>query len=321
MFFDRVENRRVNSYGSICLHYYFLSMKSKKFKEARQPEIIRTTQKDLQYTTEISQKLTEIVQFLASNRNLIKFNEIGKTAATIFYHGFSAINRLQTLGEEYTGIIQIDRNSNNLPAKFLQVISVILEFGGESLLMKLLKVYEKKVDQSEELTSEARGMLLKLIRFVRESFPYIKAIHRGMFYLNSGHYQLSKRVTGINYALVRFWLSENQSVQGYKLLGIVTLLQVTFSLITKSKECLEKRKLESTSKSAIIKSSLKSRRDSQPSKRCILCLETRIDITSTSCGHLFCWKCICDWLQFKSECPVCREHMSSSSVIFLQNYY
>lgn len=43
-------------------------------KLARQPEVIRTTQKDLQYTSEINQNVLEIAQFLSRNgRSLIKW--------------------------------------------------------------------------------------------------------------------------------------------------------------------------------------------------------------------------------------------------------
>ncbi|KAJ5800056.1 uncharacterized protein N7518_002124 [Penicillium psychrosexuale] len=59
------------------------------------------------------------------------------------------------------------------------------------------------------------------------------------------------------------------------------------------------------------------------SYKCPICMETPVDATSTSCGHLFCHKCIIDCLkmseqtrggdsskQHKGTCPVCRTPIS-----------
>ncbi|CAI7593461.1 unnamed protein product [Penicillium glandicola] len=57
--------------------------------------------------------------------------------------------------------------------------------------------------------------------------------------------------------------------------------------------------------------------------KCPICMETPVDATSTSCGHLFCHKCIIDCLKMseqtrggdssknhKGTCPVCRTPIS-----------
>lgn len=291
-------------------------------KQARQPEIIRTTQKDIQYTSEINQNVMEIAQFLSRDgRTLVKLSEVSKVLSNIFYHGFATINRLQTLGEDYTGIIQIDSCTDNLPSKLFQFTAIVLEFAGEFFLLKLLKAYEKKVDENEELLPEAQRTIIKLIQALRSALPYIKALHRGMFYLNSGHLQVSKRFTGINYVLVRFWLNEHHSIKGYKFLGIVTILQVIFSLYGKLKHKLAEQKFSSVQLPVeITRTGQREQTRAMSTTKCVLCLEDRKDLTSTHCGHLFCWNCILELLRFKNDCPMCRETLQSSSVIFLQNY-
>lgn len=297
-------------------------MKKNYIKKARQPEIVRTIQKDLQYTTELNRDVFEVAQFLAkNNRNILRQNEIFKILTNIAYHGFSAINRLQTLGEEYTGVMQIDY-TDNLPKKLIQVIAIIFEFAGESFLIKVLSEYEKKVSESEELLPEARRTILKLISLIKSSLPFINVINRGIFYLNnSGQLQISKRLTGIKFVLTRFWLNDHHNISGYKFLGVVTILQVIFSLLLKLKERHDEKILQ---KAETLRESNKPMRlrsiSKEDVKKCILCLENRIDLTSTVCGHVFCWKCICDWLKYKNDCPVCREPATQSSVIFLQNY-
>lgn len=297
--------------------------KIKNLKIARQPEVIRTIQKDLQYTTELNQDVLEVTEFLVkNNRNFHKISDFIKIATNIAYHGFSAINKLQTLGEEYTGMIQFDTKRDNLPKKLIQVISIVLEFAGDHLLIKILSAYEKKVRESEEIVPEAQSAILKILAASKASIPYIKALHRGMFYLNAsrGQLQVSKRITGIHYVLIRFWLNDHHSLSGYKFLGIVTILQVLFSLLLKLKEKREEIKAEHKSLPSIKQVTTVDRHHSESTRKCILCLENRIDLTTTPCGHLFCWNCILDWIKFKNNCPVCREPITSSSVIFLQNY-
>lgn len=293
-------------------------MKKNYIKQARQPEVIRTIQKDLQYTTEISQDVTEIAQFIVkNNRNVLKFNELFKVLTNIAYHSFSALNRLQTLGEEYTGVLQIAKTTNNLPNRLIQLVSIVLEFGGEQLLIRLLKEYEKQVTSSEELLPEARQTILKLIALTKSSIPYVKAVSRGICYLrNSGQLQIAKKVTGIHYVLVRFWLNDHHNISGYKFLGVVTILQVIFSLLLKVKE--RQCDLNETSSTSV---NILTRQPAiEGAKKCILCLENRTNLSLTTCGHLFCWYCIHDWLKYKGDCPVCREPLTQSSVIFLKNY-
>ena len=190
-----------------------LSFHMKSFiKLARQPEIVRTTQKDFQYTSEINQNVLDVSQFLFTS-NRFRISEFSQIISNISYHAFAAVNRLQTLGEEYTGVIQISKQTDKLPSKLLQTLAIVLEFAGETFLLKVLKIYEQKVEENDDLLPEARNKLLKLLQVIRSSLPYIKVFHRGLFYFNSGHFQLSKRLTGINYVLVRFWLNENHPIK------------------------------------------------------------------------------------------------------------
>ncbi|XP_076883162.1 E3 ubiquitin-protein ligase RMA1H1-like [Bidens hawaiensis] len=52
---------------------------------------------------------------------------------------------------------------------------------------------------------------------------------------------------------------------------------------------------------------------------CNICLDSARDPVVTLCGHLYCWACIYKWLHIptdnKPNCPVCKAHISDSSLI------
>ncbi|KAL8937942.1 MAG: hypothetical protein Q9216_004162 [Gyalolechia sp. 2 TL-2023] len=54
-------------------------------------------------------------------------------------------------------------------------------------------------------------------------------------------------------------------------------------------------------------------------RKCTLCLEEMKDPCATTCGHVFCWTCIQDWIKEKPECPLCRQNVLGQHVLPLRN--
>jgi peroxin-10 len=53
-------------------------------------------------------------------------------------------------------------------------------------------------------------------------------------------------------------------------------------------------------------------------RKCTLCLEELKDPSVTTCGHVFCWLCIADWINEKPECPLCRQGIMTQHVLPLR---
>uniref|UniRef100_A0A0A1WM57 RING-type E3 ubiquitin transferase n=1 Tax=Zeugodacus cucurbitae TaxID=28588 RepID=A0A0A1WM57_ZEUCU len=291
---------------------------------ARQPEIVRSVQKDVKYTEELAEDFSDLLR-LTGARSWIKYNQLCKLFAEITYHGFASSNNLQTLGEEYTGVIQVDSAYMNIPSRLLQLVSIILEFGGDALFHRVLEKLEKYIKDNEAIVPDAKQKLLKVLWIMHSSPQYIKALHKSLFYLRSSKYQISKRITGLNYVLIRHWLQPEFSLYGYKILGVISFLQVTVSLIINAYESWKdhrRKTLENMNSSSrrLVSAESNANPEKSDAPQCILCLEPRINTTLAPCGHLFCWNCILDWLDERDECPLCREKLKKSNLIPLQNY-
>ena len=53
-------------------------------------------------------------------------------------------------------------------------------------------------------------------------------------------------------------------------------------------------------------------------RKCTLCLEELKEPSVTTCGHVFCWGCIGDWVREKPECPLCRQNVLVQHILPLR---
>ncbi|XP_066245953.1 peroxisome biogenesis factor 10-like [Euwallacea similis] len=276
--------------------------------QASVADVLRCTQRDQAFIDDLESKLHSFLKFFGAPV-YHKISRLVPSVANVWYYYMTSLGNLQTLGEEYTGIVRFT-NGQQTPSGLTQLIWLILYIGGEPLLDRALAYTEMQVVQSLSLRQQAKDMLLKLIRIFRSEKLIFKRIHHSFFYINRKYYYIANRLTGIKYVLLRDWF-QNDSFSGtFKLLGELTLFYILFNTVQKVffNDNLSVGNARISEKSA------------ESSKNCILCADKLKSPTATPCGHIFCWDCLCDSLNYQRSCPLCRMEVEPNRIIFLQNY-
>lgn len=182
------------------------------------------------------------------------------------------------------------------------------------------------------------------------SLSPIYAVSIATFYFTGSYYHLSKRIWRLRYVFTKT-IEENEQRIGYEVLGVLLVLQIAVQGF------LHARKLgksmneednqpadaaEARSEGGALIGSIQNpvsvpllpasapRYDlaEDPGavswiphgqqRKCTLCLEMFKDPSVTTCGHVFCWICVRDWVREKPECPLCRQDLLLSKVLPLR---
>lgn len=235
------------------------------------------------------------------------------------YFGITTLLDLQTLGEEYTGIIQVDPSLRRLPSLLNRICMVLARVLVPYFIDKFLSQIESRIANDERLTSNTN--LVSIVQRIRVIINVLNRFHLSVFYLQGVYYTLSKRFGDVKY--VRYAQPESTAElhsRAFKILGLLSLGQSLIALTTNLYSLYHECKTFSQQNLNDVSTISQYDGNESSALRCSLCLERRKHTTATPCGHLFCWNCIHTWVQSKPECPICRETLKPQKLICLMNY-
>lgn len=181
------------------------------------------------------------------------------------------------------------------------------------------------------------------------SLSPIFAVNLAAFYFTGAYYHIAKRLWGLRYVFTKR-IGDSEERVGYEVLGVLLVLQIAVQGVVHVKEVAtamqqegeaqEKEKLEQEKTSLASVYTPPSVPSLPPDtarydlgsdqnnalawippgqqRKCTLCLEPFKDPSMTTCGHVFCWTCIRDWVREKPECPLCRQEALRSKILPLR---
>ncbi|KAL9969831.1 hypothetical protein ACROYT_G022097 [Oculina patagonica] len=292
------------------------------FSRAGQPELVRSNQKDVYYLGFLREGVGQIYRNFRGPFSWIKWKAELELLADICYFGLTTISGFQTLGEEYCNIVQVDRSKTRVPSKLRRGSLVLLYAVGPYVIDKALAKLELWLQTQENwpngLNTRIRELLFTFIPLLRTVVLYVHRAHLALFYLTGIFYHIAKRLTGVQYLLVRNSLKNDGSRPTYRLLGYLSIIQLGITLVLAVYQHLKSGK--SLERLVAPDKQTPTSTASTPGLKCALCLERLRDKTATPCGHLFCWSCITEWCSSKPECPLCREPVQLSRLVYLHHY-
>lgn len=264
-------------------------------------------------------------------------------AAKTLYLILTTLIGARTLGEEYVDLLYVNRSGRRLP-RTLPKIGFVLSYALiPYIATRLARRFKPKDDHS-------KGWLWGFLLSYHRVLDTLMNLHIAIFYFQGEFYLVLKRIFGLRYVFGHNKDPRKLKKTGnYSFLGGIILLQFAVKLLIKLKTNIDSQKASKTAEEPLLgdriskvsqledlgrnisesdQLRLKLSTDLSDSRQlpylpeasrlCMLCLSPMVDPLAATCGHLFCWDCIVDWVREHPECPLCRQQCQEQNLLPLR---
>uniref|UniRef100_A0A915CRR3 Elongator complex protein 4 n=1 Tax=Ditylenchus dipsaci TaxID=166011 RepID=A0A915CRR3_9BILA len=198
------------------------------FYLAELSEIISSQRRDDEQIQLISEHLSSLTKFSLGDRAWIQCSRYLPNISKFLYYSFTNLLGLQTIGEEYLGLIQVSNQTSPKAVPFInRAVFILLESFGDIFMRKIvqrLHQVQLKKDANEKVTK----VLMILLPLLENS----TRLHQAIFFaLHSKYYTIPKRLTSISYLSLR--PQANMVARLFTFIGFSVLAQCLQPIILK----------------------------------------------------------------------------------------
>lgn len=169
--------------------------------------VLRSVQKDEQYTEKMKQEVHQLLQVILGPRNWIHWKQSINLATDLAYYGLTTLSGLQTLGEEYVRIVQIEGNNLKIPSFQRRFLMVLLSTSGPMMIDSAIKQLGILLADANSFTfipqldnnMTLRNKMIESLPEVKSVITILQRLHLVIFYFFGSHHEISKRISGVNY--------------------------------------------------------------------------------------------------------------------------
>lgn len=139
----------------------------------------------------------------------------------ILYYAFTTLSKLQTLGEEYTRIVQVGKTGRDVPGIlvitfFFKVVNITqchfflqqsmgmisAQVFGEKCIILVLDRLINYVQDNKSITIQAKNQIIYFLTTIKSIIPLFQRLNRVLFYWNGSYYSWAKRFFNIRYVRI-----------------------------------------------------------------------------------------------------------------------
>jgi len=270
-------------------------------------EILRTSQKDEEYSDRLRSSVNSLGKDIFGAHSWLTKERWVDSVVKFTYYSLTTLADFQTLGEEYTGVIQCTNNIQ-LPSKLSRFFTILLKsFGPNVFKLCLEKLQIAKPETSGQIET------------LKQVVTLLENLHTSIFYFQGLYFEITKRLTGIQY--VKTSNIDPANRKAFRVLGYIASINLVVNLAIHLYRFYKRKSnqqiMESDASSTTVENS-----GINSSYTCAVCLEpvgTRGCAAATFCGHLGCWTCLLETATISRECPLCRTRIIPNKIIPLQN--